>query len=549
MPSSPTPPPRAFASPPSPLPSRAVAPRRLTCRRRLPVHRTSYQPSASVSPASPSPYTSPSSPDNVSPDADASSDTLHEECGVVGVWGHPSSAAVAYYALHALQHRGQEGAGIVTSGPSSSAELREHKGLGLVSEVFLGALEGGALTGEAAIAHNRYSTSGEKSVRNVQPFRASFREGQVAIAHNGNLTNADVLRGELELRGSIFATSSDTEVVLHLMATSVGSSGGVARKAADALNRVEGAYSILILTKDNLIAVRDPYGFRPLVMGELKVEGRARPALVFASESCALDIVEARFVREIEPGEMVVIDREGSVTNSFPFPPVRRRACVFEHIYFSKPSSVVFGRSVYMSRFRFGELLATAAEVPVADAVVPVPESGVPAALGYAAASGIPFQQAIIRSHYVGRTFIQPTQVARDIGVRLKLSPVEALIRGRSVVVVDDSIVRGTTSKKIVRMLREVGAKEVHLRIACPPITGGCFYGVDTPDKEKLLSHRMTDEEACEYIGADSLAFLPLESMHQFLGDEAPTFCDACFSGNYPVLPAVATPPQLATGF
>lgn len=451
--------------------------------------------------------------------------------------------------MHALQHRGQEGAGIVTSGHPSAPDLPEHKGLGLVADVFSGALDGDRLCGEAAIAHNRYSTSGEKSVRNVQPFRASFRQGQVAVAHNGNLTNADVLRGELELRGSIFATSSDTEVVLHLMATSVGSSGGVARKAADALNRVEGAYSILILTKDNLIAVRDPYGFRPLVMGELKVDGRPSPAIVFASESCALDIVEAKFVREIEPGEMVVIDREGNITNSFPFPPVRRRACVFEHIYFSKPSSVVFGRSVYMSRFRFGELLATSADVPVADAVVPVPESGVPAALGYASASGIPFQQAIIRSHYVGRTFIQPTQVARDIGVRLKLSPVETLIRGRSVVVVDDSIVRGTTSKKIVRMLREAGAREVHMRIACPPITGGCFYGVDTPDREKLLSHRMTDAEACEFIGADSLAFLPLEAMHQFLGDEAPTFCDACFSGNYPVLPAVESPPQLAAGF
>lgn len=553
MPSSPAPPP-GFASPPFSLPSRTATPRRLFCRRRLPVHRpTSHFPRASLLPGShpPPPSPSPSSSTEDATPHDADSDALHEECGVVGVWGHPSSAAVAYYALHALQHRGQEGAGIVTSGlaASESPELREHKGLGLVSEVFAGALEGDRLTGETAIAHNRYSTSGEKSVRNVQPFRASFREGQIAVAHNGNLTNADVLRGELELRGSIFATSSDTEVVLHLMATSVGSSGGVARKAADALNRVEGAYSILILTKESLIAVRDPYGFRPLVMGELKVEGRERPALVFASESCALDIVEARLVREIEPGEMVVIDREGNVTNCFPFPPVRRRACVFEHIYFSKPSSVVFGRSVYMSRFRFGELLATAAEVPVADAVVPVPESGVPAALGYAAASGIPFQQAIIRSHYVGRTFIQPTQVARDIGVRLKLSPVEALIRGRSVIVVDDSIVRGTTSKKIVRMLRESGAKEVHLRIACPPITGGCFYGVDTPDREKLLSHRMTDDEACEYVGADSLAFLPLESMHQFLGDEAPTFCDACFSGNYPVLPAVVTPPQLATGF
>ncbi|KAI0559572.1 amidophoribosyltransferase [Gracilaria domingensis] len=463
----------------------------------------------------------------------ASQHDFKEECGVVGVWNHPEAAAVAYYALHALQHRGQEGAGIVSATADS---LHEYKGLGLVSEVFQDALH--QIPGDTAIAHNRYSTAGEKNVRNVQPFRASFREGQVAIAHNGNLTNAEELRIELELRGSIFATSSDTEVVLHLMATSVSSSGGLSRKAADALNRVEGAFSILLLTSQNLIAVRDPYGFRPLVMGELPLKGRS-PAIVFASESCALDIVNARMSREIEPGEMVVIDRQGHVSNWFPFPSVRRHACVFEHIYFSKPSSIVFGRSVYMSRYRFGQLLASACPLPEADAVVPVPESGVPAALGYASASGIQYQQAIIRSHYVGRTFIQPTQTARDIGVRLKLAPVEALIRGKCLVVVDDSIVRGTTSKKIVHMLREAGAKEVHMRIACPPITGGCFYGVDTPDKEKLLSYRMSDEEACEYIGADSLAFLPLRAMHEFLGDEAPTFCDACFSGEYPVLPPV----------
>ncbi|PXF44507.1 Amidophosphoribosyltransferase 1, chloroplastic [Gracilariopsis chorda] len=460
-------------------------------------------------------------------------DHFREECGVVGVWRHPEASAVAYYALHALQHRGQEGAGIVSA---TDDTLHEHKGLGLVSEVFENALH--LIPGDAAIAHNRYSTAGEKNVRNVQPFRASFREGQVAIAHNGNLTNAQKLRMELELRGSIFATSSDTEVVLHLMATSVSSSAGIERKAADALNRVEGAFSIILLTTNRLIAVRDPYGFRPLVMGELALEGRP-PALVFASESCALDIVSARMTREIEPGEMVVVDRDGHVSNWFPFPSVRRRACVFEHIYFSKPSSIVFGRSVYMSRFRFGQLLATSCPLPEADAVVPVPESGVPAALGYASASGIQFQQAIIRSHYVGRTFIQPTQTARDIGVKLKLAPVEALIRGKSVVVVDDSIVRGTTSRKIVRMLREAGARQVHIRIACPPITGGCFYGVDTPDKEKLLSYRMSDEEACRFIEADSLAFLPLNAMHEFLGDEAPTFCDACFSGEYPVLPAV----------
>lgn len=473
-----------------------------------------------------------------------SADSLHEECGVVGVWGHPSAAIVAYYALHSLQHRGQEGAGIVVS--DGGPVLREHKGLGLVSEVFDGALDTGRMEGDAAVAHNRYSTSGEKSVRNVQPFCAGFREGQVSVAHNGNLTNANVLRAELEVRGSIFSTSSDTEVILHLMATSVSSSAGVTRKAADALNRVEGAYSVIILTKDSMIAVRDPFGFRPLVMGELLVEDREKPAIVFASESCALDIVNAAFVREIEPGEMVVVDRAGNTTNMFPFPPVRRQSCVFEHIYFSKPSSIVFGRSVYMSRFRFGELLANVAPVDDADCVVPVPESGVPAALGFASASDVPFQQAIMRSHYVGRTFIEPTQVARDIGVRLKLAPVRALIQGKSVVVVDDSIVRGTTSKKIVKMLRESGAREVHMRIACPPITGSCFYGVDTPEPAQLISHNMTEQEVCEYIGADSLSFLPLESMRGFLGDEAPTFCDACFSGDYPVIPTVLEAQQQA---
>lgn len=467
-------------------------------------------------------------------------DKFTEECGVVGVWGHPDAAVVSYYALHAIQHRGQEGAGIITS--TEDGFLHEHKGLGLVSEVFEEPLRDvqKTLPGNCAIGHNRYSTSGEKNVRNVQPFRASFREGQVAIAHNGNLTNSFALRAELELRGSIFATSSDTEVVLHLMATSVGSSAGIPRKAADALNRVEGAFSILIISSSGLVAVRDPYGFRPLVLGEIPVEGSSSSAIIFSSESCALDIVGAKLVREVEPGEMVIVDSNGSITSSFPFPPVRRRACVFEHVYFSKPSSVVFGRSVYLSRFRFGELLAECCEVSDADAVVPVPESGVPAALGYAAKSGIPYQQAILRSHYVGRTFIEPTQVSRDIGVRLKLAPVEALIRGKSLIVVDDSIVRGTTSKKIVRMLREAGAREVHMRIACPPITGGCFYGVDTPDSEKLLSNQMSDEEARAYIGADSLSFLPLEKMRGFLGDEAPTFCDACFSGEYPVLPTPA---------
>lgn len=453
----------------------------------------------------------------------------------MGVHGHPSAPVLAYYGLHSLQHRGQEGAGIVVS--DGGKELKEHKGLGLVSEVFQDdVLSSEAMSGYAAIAHNRYSTAGAKSIRNVQPFTAGFRDGNVSVAHNGNLTNADALRTELEMRGSIFSTSSDTETILHLMATSVGSESSIDRRAADALSKVAGAYSVLILAGDTMVAVRDPHGFRPLVMGEVDVNG-GRPAIIFASETCALDIINARYVREVEPGEMITVRGDAAPVSAYPFRTVNRKSCIFEHVYFSKPSSVVFGRSVYQSRFRFGELLAATAPVPGAEAVVPIPESGVPAAIGYAAASGIPYQQAIMRSHYVGRTFIAPTQVSRDIGVRLKLAPVRSLIAGKSIVVVDDSIVRGTNSTKIVKMLRDAGAREIHLRIACPPIIGSCFYGVDTPDRSALISSRMDVDEICEYVGADSLAFLPLTEMHGFLGDEAPTFCDACFSGNYPVAP------------
>lgn len=460
----------------------------------------------------------------------AGGDSLREECGVVGVWGDPASAATVYYGLHALQHRGQEGAGIVTSAPDGE-DLLEHKGLGLVSEVFANVADLERLTGHAAIGHNRYSTAGAKSVRNVQPLVATFRDGPVSVAHNGNLTNAPRLRVELELRGSIFHTSSDTEVILHLMATSVSSAGELSRRVADALGRVEGAYSVLILSRESLVAVRDPRGFRPLVLGALPSGGH-----MLASESCALDLAGASLVREVEPGEMLVLSATG-MASYFPFARARRRACVFEHIYFSKPSSVVFGRSVYASRVRFGELLAATAGVPHADVVVPVPESGVPAALGFSAASGVPFQQGILRSHYVGRTFIQPSQGVRDIGVKLKLAPVRSVIAGKVVVAVDDSIVRGTTSKKIVLMLRDAGATEVHMRIACPPIIGSCYYGVDTPDRESLISFRNDVEATREYIGADSLGFLPLDGLHDFLGEEADTFCDACFSGQYPILP------------
>eukprot|EP00871_Galdieria_phlegrea_P004624 jgi/Galph1/5162/GphlegSOOS_G3866.1 len=464
-------------------------------------------------------------------------DKLQEECGVVGVWGVDCAAKYVYYGLHALQHRGQEGAGIVVA---SEERLREYKNLGLVSEVFSESILS-ELQGSVAIGHNRYSTSGEKNVRNVQPFTVELNGMQVSIAHNGNLTNAGKLRKHLELRGSIFNTSSDTEVILHLMATSLlASTSNIGKKPCsnllqrlvDALNRVEGAYSVLLLSPSCLLAARDPFGFRPLVIGRMK---KNPESVIFASETCVFDLIGAEFVREVDPGEVIIMTKEG-LQSYFPFPSQRRKACIFEHIYFSRPSSIVFGRSVYMSRFRFGEILAKVAPAD-ADIVIPVPESGIPAALGFSTASGIPYQPGIMRSHYVGRTFIQPTQHIRDLSVRLKLSAVHSIIANKRLVVVDDSIVRGTTSRKIVSMLRENGAKEVHMRIACPPITGSCYYGVDTPNSKELISHNMNVEEITKYIEADSLAFLPLHQLHTFLGEESSTFCDACFSGNYPVDP------------
>ena len=472
---------------------------------------------------------------------------FRDECGVVGVIMSPSRppsdypARLAYFALHSLQHRGQEGAGIVVAEPTAGADgagaLRDMKGLGLVAEVFTDR-ELMRTSAVAAVGHVRYSTAGEKNVRNVQPFTAAVRGEQVAIAHNGNLTNANALKRELESRGTIFSTSSDTEVILHLMAQSVyGGSGDTQARLTDALGHVEGAYALCVLTLRELFAVRDPRGFRPLVLGRI---ASGEPTWMVASESCALDMVGAEVVREVEPGELIAIDRAtGSLRSMFPFPRQQRKACIFEHIYFSRANSDVFGRSVYMSRYRFGELLARSSPVPGgADYVLPVPDSGIAAALGFSAASGIPFQMGIMRSQYVGRTFIQPTQEIRDAGVKLKLSPVRCMIAGKRVVVVDDSVVRGTTSRKIVRLLRGAGAKEVHLRIACPPIIGSCYYGVDTPNREELISFRLpADEQVCAWIGADSLGFLSLEAMQEFLGDEADDFCYGCFTGKYPVLP------------
>ncbi|KAH7663655.1 amidophosphoribosyltransferase protein [Dioscorea alata] len=458
-----------------------------------------------------------------------------EECGVVGIAGHPEAAQLCSLALHALQHRGQEGAGIAASDFST---IRYFTGLGLVSEVFNDSRSLLSLPGSSAIGHVRYSTAGAASaLQNVQPFRASYRFGQLAVAHNGNLVNYPSLRASLEDQGSIFNTSSDTEAILHLIATS--KSRPFLSRVAEACSALRGAYSLLFLTADKLLAVRDPHGFRPLVLGRLPRNNGAPPAIVFASETCALDLIGAQYEREVEPGEVVIVDTQTlDISTACLIPSKPRKACVFELIYFSLPQSIVFGRPVHQSRCSFGATLAAESPAPGADVVIPVPDSGFFAARGFAERSGLPFHQGLIRSHYVGRTFIQPSQEIRDLGVKLKLSPIRGILEGKSVVVVDDSIVRGTTSKKIVNLLRDAGAREVHMRIASPPIIGSCYYGVDTARPEELVSNRMDVEGVRKEIGADSLAFLSLDSLNVLLGDEAPAFCDACFTRDYPVPPA-----------
>jgi amidophosphoribosyltransferase len=450
-------------------------------------------------------------------------DAFRDECGVFGIFGDSEAANVTYLGLHALQHRGQEGAGIASS---DGRIIRAFRGRGLVGDVF-GGEDLVNLTGDMAIGHVRYSTSGEGSLRNVQPFVVRYREGQLAIAHNGNLVNASIVREELEESGSIFATSSDTEVILHLVAGSVQET--FINRLVDALMRVEGAYSLVLMTDQTMVAVRDPWGFRPLVLG------RRGTAWVVASETCALGLIGAEFVREVEPGEMVIIDHDG-VQSLCPFPRRPRRACIFEHIYFARPDSTVFGRSVYEARVELGTFLAE--ENPVeADVVIPVPDSGVPGAMGYSQASGIPYGLGLIRSHYVGRTFIEPSQQIRDFGVKLKLSPIRSVIGGKRVVVVDDSLVRGTTLRKVVRMLRDNGALEVHLRITAPPTIGSCYYGVDTPTREELIATRMDVDGICEFLGADSLTYLSLHSLRRAQGAQQGRFCEACFTNEYPVDP------------
>jgi amidophosphoribosyltransferase len=450
-----------------------------------------------------------------SPDADR----FHEECGVVGVYGHPEAANLAYLALYALQHRGQESAGIVSSRGDA---LISHRGLGLVADIFHPDIIR-RLVGTAAIGHNRYATHGETVLKNAQPLVVEYAGGALAVAHNGNLVNALELRQRLEAAGSIFQSTSDTEVVIHLIAQSTGS---LVDRLVAALHEVRGAYSMVFLSRDQLIAARDPLGFRPLVLG------RVKDAWVVVSETCALDLINAKYEREIEPGEVVVIGADG--LQSFrPFAEMPARRCVFEYVYFARPDSRVFGRTVYQVRRELGRQLARETHVD-ADIVTPVPDSGVPAAIGYAEQSKIPYQLGLIRNHYVGRTFIEPTDSIRHFGVRVKLNAMPELLEGKRVVVVDDSLVRGTTSQKIVTMLRAAGAKEVHMRICSPPTISPCYYGIDTPTREELVGSSHSVDEICKFIGADSLGYLSESGLYAFLDGGQRDFCDACFTGRYP---------------
>ncbi len=445
-------------------------------------------------------------------------------CGVFGIANHPEAANLTYLGLHALQHRGQESAGVVTSDCGTLHAVRK---MGLVADVFSKELLS-SLRGTVAIGHVRYSTAGGSLPKNIQPLTAEYRHGAVALAHNGNLVNAELLRTELEAQGAIFSSNSDTEVILQLMARC--SEPTLASRLAWALAKVKGAYSLVMTSEDRLIAARDPYGFRPLILGRLRSSPRA---YVIASETCAFDLIEAVRIRDIEPGEILTIHGDELVSEQLPAEP--RRACVFEHVYFARPDSVLDGQGVYELRLRMGARLA--AEAPVeADVVVPVPDSGVVAALGYSRASGIPLEMGLIRNHYVGRTFIEPKDSIRNFGVKLKLNPVPGLLKGKRIVVVDDSIVRGTTSRKIVRMIREAGAVEVHVRISSPPVISPCYYGIDTPTRAELIASSHSPAEVARYITADSAAYLSLEGLTEAVREvRGRGFCSACFTGNYPI--------------
>jgi amidophosphoribosyltransferase len=459
-------------------------------------------------------------------------DKLHEECGVIGVWNVADAGALTALGLHALQHRGQEATGIVTHDTDG---FHAHRGLGLVGDNFGDARVMAGLPGTRAVGHNRYATTGATVLRNVQPLYADFEFGGFAVAHNGNLTNALSLRRALVRRGCLFQSTTDSEVFVHLIAISLYST--VVDRLIDALKQVVGAYSLVALSDSALYGVRDPLGVRPLILGRLgQYEGNG--GWVLASETCALEIVGAEFVRDVDPGEVVVIDDKG-VHSIKPFNATPSRFCVFEYIYFARPDSVMEGTAVYEARKRIGAELARESNVP-ADVIVPVPDSGVPAAMGYAHESGVPFELGIIRNHYVGRTFIEPTDQIRHLGVKLKHSANRAVLEGRRVVLVDDSIVRGTTSRKIVEMVRAAGAAEVHMRISSPPTTHSCFYGIDTPERSQLLAATHDVQQMAELIGADSLAFVSLDGLYRALGKATrdpvkPAYCDACFTGDYPI--------------
>src|SRR5438874_9674356 len=447
-------------------------------------------------------------------------DKLHEECGVFGIYGHAEATRLTYLGMYALQHRGQESCGMVVS---NGEKLVYERDMGYVSEGF-GEARLDRLQGASAIGHVRYSTAGEVSIRECQPFSVTCQHGQIAVCHNGNLPFASEERKRLEREGAIFSSTSDTEVVLHRIARSRAAS--VAEAIPEVLRDTEGAFSMLFLTPKELIAIRDPRGFRPLALGRL------HDAWVIASETCAFDLIDAKYVRDIEPGEMVVINEEG-LRSTHPLSEQKHSMCIFEHVYFSRPDSIIFGQSVNRSRHKMGQRLAI--ERPAAaDIVVPVPDSGVPAAIGYSAESGLPFRFGLVRNHYIGRTFIEPKQSIRSFGVRIKLNPVRNLIEGKRIILIDDSIVRGTTSKKIVRMVREAGAKEIHVRISCPPTISPCYYGVDTPNKSELIAANMSVEEICRYIGADSLGYLSLEGMIAATSMSGDASCVACWNGRYP---------------
>jgi amidophosphoribosyltransferase len=454
-------------------------------------------------------------------------DKLHEECGIFGIFDHADAAAHCALGLHALQHRGQEAAGIVTSDGDSFCT---HRAIGHVGDSFSSRDVIESLKGRNAIGHVRYSTAGGKFLRNVQPLFAEFSFGGMALAHNGNLTNANLLRKQLVHRGCIFQSTMDTEVFVHLIATSTYDR--LIDRIIDAARRVEGAYSLLLITKDSVIGMRDPHGVRPLVLGKLD------ESYILASETCALDIIGADYLRDVEPGEIVTLNHKG-IESLKPFSPEKPRFCIFEYIYFARPDSVVEGRSVYEARKQIGRELAKETGIE-ADVIVPVPDSGVPSAIGYSEQSGIPFELGIIRNHYVGRTFIEPTDQVRHLGVKLKHNANRQVIAGKRVVLVDDSIVRGTTSKKIVAMVRAAGAAEVHMRIASPPTSNPCFYGVDTPERDKLLAANHSVEEMARLIGVDSLAFISIDGVYRATGEKErsakqPQFCDACFTGEYPI--------------